>query len=73
MINNKLLETLYNLDNTFGVSGNEEETAAALRKEMEGLYDEHIEDPLGSQIFIKYGKDCLSLHSIKRNDKYHPL
>ena len=48
MINNKLLETLYNLDNTFGVSGNEEETAAALRKEMEGLYDEHIEDPLGS-------------------------
>ena len=57
MINNKLLETLYNLDNTFGVSGNEEETAAALRKEMEGLYDEHIEDPLGSQIFIKYGKD----------------
>ena len=57
MINNKLLETLYNLDNTFGVSGNEEETAAALRKEMEGLYDEHIENPLGSQIFIKYGKD----------------
>ena len=57
MKNNSILETLYHLDNTFGVSGNEEETAAALRKEMEGLYDEYIEDPLGSQIFIKYGKD----------------
>lgn len=57
MEKNRMLETLSNLDNTFGVSGNEEETAAALRKEMEGLYDEYIEDPLGSQIFIKYGKD----------------
>lgn len=57
MEKNSILETLYNLDNTFGVSGNEEETAEALRKEMEGLYDEYIEDPLGSQIFIKYGKD----------------
>lgn len=57
MENNTILKTLYNLDNTFGVSGNEEETAAALKKEMEGLYDEYIEDPLGSQIFIKYGKD----------------
>ena len=57
MKKNTMLETLYNLDNTFGVSGNEEETAAALREEMDGLFDEHIEDPLGSQIFIKYGKD----------------
>ena len=57
MINNKLLETLYNLDNTFGVSGNEEETAAALRKEMEGLYDEHIEDPLGCLLYTSDAAD----------------
>lgn len=52
-----MLETLKHLDNTFGVSGNEEEVAIALQEEMEGLYDEHIEDPLGNQIFIKYGKN----------------
>lgn len=52
-----LLQTLKNLDNTYGVSGDEAAVAAALRKEMEGLYDEHIEDPMGNQMFIKYGKN----------------
>ena len=52
-----LLQTLKNLDNTYGVSGDESAVAAVLRKEMEGLYDEHIEDPMGNQIFIKYGKN----------------
>ena len=52
-----IIKTLTNLDNAFGVPGNEEEVSAVMRKEMEGLYDEHIEDPLGNQIFIKYGSD----------------
>ncbi|HPO05312.1 MAG TPA: M20/M25/M40 family metallo-hydrolase [Bacillota bacterium] len=55
MKENALLESLYLLDNTFGVSGDEEDVAKALKTEMEGLYDEHIEDPLGNQLFIKYG------------------
>ena len=48
-----LLQTLKNLDNTYGVSGDESAVAAVLRKEMEGLYDEHIEDPMGNQIYGK--------------------
>ena len=54
---NTLLKTLYNLDNAFGVSGDEENVAEVLRKEMAGLYDEHMEDALGCQYFIKYGKN----------------
>ena len=50
MINNKLLETLYNLDNTFGVSGNEEETAAALRKEMDELRRKGDEERVGFEL-----------------------
>ena len=57
MSDNTLFQTLYNLDNTFGVSGDEEYVAAALKKEMEGLYDEHFEDAMGSQYFVKYGKN----------------
>lgn len=57
MAYDSLLKTLKNLDNTFGVSGDETAVAEVLCKEMEGLYDEHIEDALGNQIFIKYGKD----------------
>lgn len=52
-----LLNTLTALDNVFGVSGDEDKVAEELRKQMEGLYDEHIEDPMGNQIFIKKGKD----------------
>lgn len=57
MKENTLLNTLMNLDNAFGVSGDETDVAAVLRKEMEGLYDEYMEDALGSQYFIKYGKN----------------
>ena len=32
-----LLQTLKNLDNTYGVSGDESAVAAVLRKEMKGL------------------------------------
>ena len=52
-----IIKTLTNLDNAFGGSGNEEEVSAVMRNEMEGLYEEHTEDPQGNQIFIKYGSD----------------
>ncbi len=52
-----LLSTLINLDNTFGVSGDEELVAEAMKNEMEGLCDEHFEDAMGSQYFVKYGKN----------------
>ncbi len=57
MKNSTLMKSLYLLDNAFGVSGDEENVAEILRQEMEGLYDEHIEDPLGNQLFIKYGRN----------------
>lgn len=52
-----LAQTLYELDNAFGVSGNEEDVAEVLRKHMAGLYDLHETDALGCQYFIKYGRD----------------
>jgi endoglucanase len=57
MEENSLIKSLFRLDNAFGVSGDEENVAEILKQEMEGLYDEHIEDALGSQLFIKYGKN----------------
>ena len=57
MNDSSLLKSLYNLDNAFGVSGDETEVAGVLFKEMEGLYDEHFEDAMGSQYFVRYGKD----------------
>jgi len=57
MKDSSLLKSLYNLDNAFGVSGEETEVAGVLFKEMEGLYDEHFEDPMGNQYFIRYGKN----------------
>jgi endoglucanase len=52
-----LAKTLIALDNVAGVSGNEEAVAELLRREMEGLYDEHFSDPLGNQFFIRRGKN----------------
>ncbi|MDD4367064.1 MAG: M20/M25/M40 family metallo-hydrolase [Eubacteriales bacterium] len=57
MKDSSLLKSLYNLDNAFGVSGEETEVAGVLFKEMEGLYDEHFEDAMGNQYFVRYGKD----------------
>lgn len=57
MSRESILQTLMNLDNEYGVSGDETAVAAVLRKEMEGLFDEYIEDPMGNQMFIKYGKN----------------
>lgn len=57
MVSETLVKSLFRLDNVFGVSGDEEDVAVVLREEMEGLYDEHMEDPLGNQFFIKYGKN----------------
>lgn len=52
-----LAQTLSELDNAFGVSGDEEDVADILKKQMEGLYDTYETDPLGNQYFIKYGTD----------------
>ena len=57
MVKDSLLKSLFSLDNAFGVSGDEEEVAHVLKKEMEGLYDETFEDPLGNQFFVRYGKN----------------
>ncbi|MEG1929812.1 MAG: M20/M25/M40 family metallo-hydrolase [Anaerovorax sp.] len=56
-MNSSLAKSLMNLDNVFGVSGDETEVAKVLKEEMEGLYDEYLEDALGNQIFVKYGRD----------------
>jgi endoglucanase len=53
----KLAASLAALDSAFGVSGNEEEVAAVLRREMEGLYDEQWTDALGNQCFVRRGKN----------------
>lgn len=57
MSKESLLSTLKHLDNTYGVSGDETAVAAVLRQEMEGLYDEYVQDAMGNQMFIKYGKN----------------
>ena len=57
MNNSSLAKTLKALDSAFGVTGDETEVAEVLKKQMEGYYDEYTEDPLGNQIFVKYGKN----------------
>ena len=52
-----LAKTLMTLDNAIGVSGDETEVAAILRREMEGLYDDYEQDLLGNQLFIRRGKN----------------
>lgn len=52
----RILDTLIRLDQAFGVSGDEFEVAEILKDEMSGLYDEHFEDVLGNQYFIKFGR-----------------
>ncbi|MDR1420499.1 MAG: M20/M25/M40 family metallo-hydrolase [Treponema sp.] len=54
-----LAKSLAALDNAFGVSGNEEEAAAAFYAEMSaegGLFDERFSDALGNQFYVRYGK-----------------
>ena len=53
----ELLNTLTRLDNAFGVSGDESDVARVMKEEMEDLYDEYMEDAMGAQYFIKYGKN----------------
>ncbi|GMO40917.1 MAG: M42 family metallopeptidase [Treponemataceae bacterium] len=55
--NRALADSLVALDNALGVTGNEEEVAEVLKKEMAGLYDEYRTDPLGNQYYIRYGKN----------------
>lgn len=57
MAHDLLAQTLFELDNAFGVSGDEEDVADVLKKQMEGLYDKYETDSLGNQYFIKFGTD----------------
>jgi endoglucanase len=52
-----LADTLIKLDNSFGVTGDEEETAEVLKEEMRGLYDEYFADAQGNQIYVRYGEN----------------
>ncbi|MDO4175988.1 MAG: hypothetical protein Q4D99_00725 [Bacillota bacterium] len=52
-----LIKNLTILDNLYGVSGNEEAVAEAVKELMEGLYDKYEEDPLGNQYYTRYGKN----------------
>ncbi|GMO70389.1 MAG: M42 family metallopeptidase [Treponemataceae bacterium] len=53
----QFIKTLSALDDAIGVSGNEEEVAEILRAQMTPLCDEHFEDALGNQFFVKHGTD----------------
>ena len=53
----ELLRTLTKLDHCIGVSGDEKNVAELIKEEMEGLYDVYTEDALGSQYYIKYGRN----------------
>ena len=44
------------LDAPYGVSGEEDAPAKAMREAMGGLYDEYFEDALGNQFFVRKGK-----------------
>lgn len=52
-----LKKLLSELDNIQGVSGDEENVAKYIVEKMQGYVDEHYEDSLGNQIFIKEGED----------------
>ncbi len=54
---NNFRQTLPMLDMAYGVSGEEDSAGKAMKKAMEGLYDEYFEDVLGNHIFVKKGKE----------------
>ncbi len=53
----RLAEYLMKFDNVIGVSGDETRVGDLLKSEMDGLYDEYVEDPMGNRIFIKKGSN----------------
>jgi putative aminopeptidase FrvX len=53
----KEIELFGKLSNAFGPSGNEEDVAEILRKELEGYADETRADKLGNIFFYHNGKD----------------
>ncbi|MDR2860782.1 MAG: hypothetical protein LBV66_02980, partial [Elusimicrobiota bacterium] len=55
ILNSDLSKTLIALDNAVSVSGDELEASEVLHKEMQGLYDEYFDDPLGNQFYIRKG------------------
>ncbi len=56
-----LVKTLARLDQVPGVSGYEEGVAAALKAEMDGLYDQCFDDPVGNIYFLRQGKADFTL------------
>ena len=53
----RLGQYLLKFDNELGTSGDETRVGDLLKAEMEGLYDEYINDPLGNRFFIKKGRN----------------
>jgi len=60
---NNLKELLQRFDNEIGISGFEVSgtICPAIKEEMEGYYDEYLEDPVGNQIYLKRGKKDVSI------------
>ena len=56
-----MLEVLTHLDRVPGVSGYEEAVAAALKEEMDGLYDQSFSDPVGNIYFLRQGRGDFTL------------
>lgn len=50
-----LTQYLIELDAIHGVSGDEERVAAYMRERLVPYVEEHFEDPLGTQYFMKKG------------------
>lgn len=56
-MDDRLHDLLARLDAAAGVSGDEEEVAVLIRDELDGFYDEHVRDALGSNDFVRRGAD----------------
>ncbi len=51
----RMHDLLGRLDGAIGVSGDEAAVAAVMREELAGFHDEHAEDALGNNYFVKRG------------------
>jgi putative aminopeptidase FrvX len=56
-VEDRMLKLLARLDDAVGVSGDEGEVAEAIRDELGGAYDEHFDDALGNNFFVRQGRD----------------
>ena len=53
----RMLELLARLDGAVGVSGDEGAVARVMTEELEGAYDEHFEDALGNNFYVRRGAE----------------